>query len=168
MRSSSLRFWLACALLLALVAISAVSALADDNLDPTKYDGRINQAEVLGGNAVYCIDHNGMPTSDGWSDGGIRVLDSNGQVVFFASAAEIDALGVPDVNTLIQSEGGLSLYRQPDGGFSLNGFDEWGKPYTFVFNNCVPIGPVPYTHASIPEPTEYVVPPCNGPEPSIC
>ncbi len=125
----------------ACLAVAIVSA--SDNLDPTKYDGRINQAEVLGGNAIYCIDNNGLSTSNGWSDGGIRVLDSNGQIVFFAPAAEIDALGVPDVNTLIETEGGLSLYRQPDGGFSLNGFDEWDKPFTFVFNDCVPIGPIP-------------------------
>ncbi len=160
MHIKSLRFWVLCALLLALAAITAVSVLADDNIDPSKKDGRINEAEHVGGNAVYCVDHTWTPTSDGWEDGGIRVLNGNGQEIFFASAAEIDAVGVPAVNTLLKTEGGLSLYRQPDGGFSLNGLDEWGKPYTFVFYNCVPIGPIPYTHAEIPT---VVVDPCTKP-----
>ncbi len=133
--------------MLALLTVALVSA--DDNVDPSQRDGRINLGDWVGGNAVYCIDHTGTPTSDGWSDGGIRVLNGDGQVIFFASAAEINAANATTDNVLIKSEGGLSLYRQPDGGFSLNGFDEWGKPYTFVFNSCVPIGPIPYTHAEI-------------------
>ncbi len=151
--------WLGVILTLAMLAFLAVTIVsADDNIDPSKRDGRINMAEWVNGNAVYCVDHTWTPTSLGWSDGGIRVLDGGGQAIFFASAAEIDAVGVPAVNTLIKSEGGLSLYRQPDGGFSLNGIDQWGKPFTFVFNSCVPIGPIPYTHAEPPPP---VVDPCK-------
>ena len=154
LQSRWLHVGLLCLALFALMAVGVVVVSADDNVDPSKYDGRINMVEWVGNHAVYCVDHTGTPTSDGWSDGGIRVLDGGGQVVFFASAAEINAVGVPAVNTLIKTEGGLSLYRQPDGGFSLNGVDQWGKPYTFVFYNCVPIGPIPYTHTSIPQPCE--------------
>ena len=154
MRPTSVRILTLALVLVVLSCLMAVVVVADDNVDPSKKDGRINMVEWVGGNAVYCVDQAWMPTSDGWSKGGIRVLDGGGQPIFFASAAEINAVGVPAVNTLIKTEGGLSLYRQPDGGFSLNGIDQWGKPYTFVFQNCVPIGPVPWTHASIPQPCE--------------
>ena len=152
MRPRYIRILTLTTMVFALAFLTAVIVIADDNVDSSKYDGRLNVAAWIGGNAVYCVDKSWSPTSDGWSDGGIRILDGNGQAVFFASAAEIDAVGVPTENTLVKSEAGFSLYRQPDGGFSLNGVDQWGSPYTFVFQSCVPIGPVPYTHASIPQP----------------
>jgi hypothetical protein len=123
-------------------------------------DGRINTVEHVGGAAVYCVDQNFAPASD-WHNGGIRVLDADGQVLLFAPADEIIVAGDPPEETLMVGEGAnpfgpLTLYFRPDSKFQLNGTDEHGKAFLFVWLDCgsLPQPGVPAVNSSVtPAPT---------------
>jgi hypothetical protein len=92
------------------------------------------------------VDTDKNPISD-WDRGGIRVLDINGNEVLFVPSADIIAVGDnPAENTLLGAANGLELYRLVGGGFQLNGLDEHGQLFEFIFYNCLPIGPIPNTH----------------------
>ncbi|MGL4649983.1 MAG: hypothetical protein ACRC1H_11285, partial [Caldilineaceae bacterium] len=76
----SARTWLGLAGL-ALILVSGLVMVAAQETD-----GRVNPVEHVGGAAVYCVDETFTPAAN-WSDGGIRVLDANGQELLFAPAA---------------------------------------------------------------------------------
>ncbi len=104
-------------------------------------DGRVNAVEHVGGAAVYCVDENFEPAADNWSDGGIRVLDAQGQELLFAPAADIIAAGDPPEETVLVGEGAnaygpLTLYYMPNSKFQLNGIDEHGKDFEFIWGGC--------------------------------
>ncbi len=103
-------------------------------------DGRVNSTEHVGGAAVYCVDQNFDPATD-WHNGGIRVLDANGQELLFAPAADVIAAGDPPEETVMVGEGAnaygpLTLYFMPNSKFQLNGTDEHGKDFEFVWDGC--------------------------------
>lgn len=92
-------------------------------------DGRINQGPHLGNAVVYC------------RNSGIEVYDwKASQQVFFASETEILAVSAkPDAPVEIKSQGGYSLYRLPGGEFQLNGPDELGNIWAFIWKECQPV-----------------------------
>jgi hypothetical protein len=121
---------------------------------PLASDGRINQIAHLGGAALYCVDQNFNPANR-FDDGGIRLLDSDGQELLFVPAADIDAVGAaPSENTVLgvgeSAFGPVTLYRLTSGEFHLSGFDEHGKLYAFVWQGCGPVGPAPSASAAAP------------------
>jgi hypothetical protein len=130
----SMRVWLGL-LGLALIVVSGLVMVAAQS-----GDGRVNPAEHVGGAAVYCVDSTFTP-ADHWSDGGIRVLDANGQELLFTPAADIIAGGDPPTETLqvgsgANAYGGLTLFYRPDSKFVLTGVDEHGKDFEFVWGGC--------------------------------
>lgn len=106
-------------------------------------DGRVNQADNLGGYAIYCVDGNLNPALH-YNEGGIRVLTANGAEALFVPNARIVEVGEPAENTLLGSAGSLSLYRL--GGypyyFQLNGVDDTGKEFAYPFLECDQSAPV--------------------------
>lgn len=103
-------------------------------------DGRVNPVEHVGGAAVYCVDETFTPAAH-WSNGGIRVLDVNGQELLFAPAADIIAQGDPPEETIqvgsgANAYGDLTLFYRPDSKFVLTGTDEHGKDFEFVWGGC--------------------------------
>jgi len=152
-------------LLLAMIALIAsllagvVVVSAVDPFPGLPNDGRINVVHHFGGDALYCVDANGNPT-DQFSDnnlGGIKLLNIDGQQLWFVSAADIEAaillaeatpgLGV-EVITAPGSYGPSFLYvfadQEEDGiiKFQFTAFDEWGKTNTMEFKFCEPVGPI--------------------------
>ncbi|MBW4439173.1 MAG: hypothetical protein KME04_18685 [Pleurocapsa minor GSE-CHR-MK-17-07R] len=123
-------------------------------------DGRINQADNLGGYAIYCVDSNLNPALH-YDEGGIRVLTSTGLEALFVPNADIVAVGEPEENTMLGSAGSLSLYRL--GGFpwyfQLNGVDDSGKEFAFLWLECDQSAPAPTPTPCVPVylsgPTEF-------------
>lgn len=130
-------------LVLLLVTALVLSSLMIAAAQPT--DGRINQIAHLGGAAVYCVDENFNP-SNNYGDGGIRVLDIDGQELLFVPAAEIDAAGEFPAEPVVLGEasgpyGPMTLYLLPNNDFQLNGVDEHGKEFAFPWRGCAGVGP---------------------------
>lgn len=103
-------------------------------------DGRVNPVEHVGGAAVYCVDELFSPAAH-WNDGGIRVLDAKGQELLFAPAADIEAAGNPPKEPVLVGSGAnafgtLELLVLPNTDFQLNGTDEHGKSFEFVWGGC--------------------------------
>ncbi|MFN8378012.1 MAG: hypothetical protein U0452_05010 [Anaerolineae bacterium] len=126
-------------------------------------DGRVNPVEHVGGAAVYCVDENLAPAAH-WSDGGIRVLDAHGQELLFVPAADIEAAGDPPeepvlVGTGANAFGTLQLIVLPNSKFQLNGTDEWGKSFEFVWGGCgyTPESPVTTEVPIEPTPTCQII-----------
>lgn len=115
-------------------------------------DGRINRAAHFGGDALYCLDGNFQPTVQyPTSEGGFRLLNVNGQVLWFVSYVEVQAAleqfvagGQP---VLIATEQGsygentLSTYKvgSNDVYFIFTGYDEHGKFNSLTFKFCIPV-----------------------------
>lgn len=89
-------------------------------------DGRINkdQAQAV---AVYCR-----------SNGDIEVLSPTGQQLLYATVEQIEAVGTPAVNTLIEAgSNNWRLYRLAGGSFQLNGpFHATGREYVVNWDAC--------------------------------
>ncbi|MBL8145877.1 MAG: hypothetical protein JNL34_05780 [Anaerolineae bacterium] len=122
-------------------------------------DGRVNPVEHVGGAAVFCVDADFNPAAH-WTDGGIRVLDAEGQELLFAAAEVIQNSGrTPgepvQVGTGANAFGPLELLLLPNESFQLNGTDEWGKSFEFVWGGCGYTVEAPATTAPtiVPEPT---------------
>jgi hypothetical protein len=108
-------------------------------------DGRINVGDHVGGNAVYCLGEKGQPSGN--FEGGITVVSTYGKTLLLADpravdtplqtalrgeltenmqvASAIDAYGRP-----------LDLYVLTSAELQLNGYDEHGKPFTFIWTGC--------------------------------
>ncbi|MBZ0277154.1 MAG: hypothetical protein K8I60_13470 [Anaerolineae bacterium] len=123
-RSSRQKWIFVIALVLTLfVVVMMLNVLADD--------GRLNGGVHLGGLSVYC-------TGDVEN---IRVLDQNGGEVLYVDSTTLSQFPVaPSVNTRIATTmtplGRLDLYRLTTGEFQLNGYDEHGKPFAFIWEGC--------------------------------
>lgn len=138
-------------LLLGLVCLIMVSGLVVLSAANGPGDGRINVGPYVGGLAIYCIDANG--SAGGSAAGGIRVLSGSGQEVLFASGADLAALldqaqnGSMAQNTLVASApgpygtGDVSLYVLTSGEYYLNGYDQHGSYFEFVWSGCESILP---------------------------
>lgn len=110
-------------------------------------DLRLNTVTHLGGLVIYCVDTN-RQASDDWRSGGIQVMYYNqgsAREVLFVSSTAIERFGSsPSANTSLGTWNGLSgmvsLYRLTSGEFQLNGYDEYGKPFSFIWSECVAEG----------------------------
>nr|PZN49387.1 MAG: hypothetical protein DIU68_20145 [Chloroflexota bacterium] len=96
---------------------------------------------------VYCADAEGRPARS-YSEGGLRVANSEGVPLFSIPASVIDEVPpLPFVDTLIVAEEGafgeIALYRLASGQFELTGLDENGQHFIFVWRGCEPAGRTP-------------------------
>lgn len=104
-------------------------------------DGRLNPTTALGYAILYCVNADGY-TDRGLIGGGIAVLHYAGPtpgVVFFATEAEIKAVGIPQDVALIKAEAGYYLYRRYDGLFELRAVNVNGTDsFAFRWLDCNP------------------------------
>lgn len=136
-------------LLLAFVAVTLVSAsLLMANPD----DGRINIVAHFGGDAIYCVTASGYPTGDlASADGGFRVLDIDGQLLWSIPADVITA-AIADASLMsngVRIADGFGTYGpatlyvavvEDTPIFTYVGTDEYGKQNQLEFRNCEPVG----------------------------
>ncbi|MBZ0285328.1 MAG: hypothetical protein K8L97_31635 [Anaerolineae bacterium] len=110
-------------------------------------DLRLNTITHLGGLVVYCVDTN-RQASDDWRSGGLQVMyynEGRTREVLFVSSAVIERFGIsPSANTSLGTwngpSGSVTLYRLTSSEFQLNGYDEYGKPFSFTWSECVAEG----------------------------
>jgi hypothetical protein len=142
--------------LVAILLMTGISLVAAQ--EAVQPDLRLNQVTHFGGDAIYCVDGDLNPThqySD-FGDGGFRLLDKNGQVLWFVPAtptvhdATQQALATGEYTFVAEGQGTygpVSLYTFLNGDgdvlFTFNGFDEWGKPNSMTFKYCEPVNPIP-------------------------
>jgi hypothetical protein len=131
------------ALLVALVLATAFPVLADHvncdfiQSDPedqeacgqtNEPDDRINPGAVEA--AIYCTDL------------GVKIIDIDvrGAAIgsFIVPYDDIDAIGIPEVNTLIAEHRGFRLYRLTTGELQLNAPPNWlsSGEYVFIWDGC--------------------------------
>jgi hypothetical protein len=135
-------------LALAVLVVSALSlnaALAD-----LPDDGRINLVHHFGGDALYCVDANGLSTNYYADFAAFRLLNISGSLLWEISAETVsEALATPDQGVLIAqgsgSYGPAWLWGvAPTGGdpvFTFMGHDEYGKSNSMTFTGCQSVGP---------------------------
>ena len=102
-------------------------------------DGRLNPYLYSATGLVYCFDVDGYTDRQNYAGGGIAVYLFYGEtpgVVFVASEAEINSVGIPGVPTVIRSESGFTLYRLPDGAFEMTGPSIDGGLFRFRWFGC--------------------------------
>ena len=134
---------------LAVLLVSALSLGAVLATSPED-DGRINQVHHFGGDALYCMDANGLSTNQYADFAAFRLLNISGSILWEVSAEAVtEALATPDLGVLIAqgsgSYGPAWLWGvAPTGGdpvFTFMGYDEYGKPNVMTFTGCQPVGP---------------------------
>jgi len=78
--------------LLSMLALALVILLASVTLADLPDDGRINVVHHFGGDALYCVDRNMNPTKQysDFGEGGFRLLNTHGQVLWFVPASVVD------------------------------------------------------------------------------
>jgi LysM repeat protein len=96
---------------------------------PPPDDGRVNNIIVDPEQtaAVYCRT-NGIEV--------LKVIGNQPVTALFATVQEINAVGVPRVNTLIKSGLDVRLYRLTSGEFQINAPGLQGKEYVFTWSGC--------------------------------
>ncbi|MBZ0308434.1 MAG: SH3 domain-containing protein, partial [Anaerolineae bacterium] len=108
-------------------------------------DGRLNPFTYLGYAIFYCVNAQGYTDRGSFSGGGIVIYNYDGPskgVIFFASEAEINAVGVPAEGVQpVKAEAGYTLYRRYDGLFEMRGINLYGEAFIFRWKDCNP-GPV--------------------------
>ncbi|MBC7811503.1 MAG: hypothetical protein H7175_10165 [Burkholderiales bacterium] len=137
-------------LVIIMMLMSAVVVSADG-------DFRINLVAPLGGTAIYCVDSLGFATDRYGNNGGISVQHL-GEVTFTVSQNTIDTVGIPAQNTLLGEGsniyGPIALYRLTSGEFQVNGNDETGKLFEFIFTasptKCDQVGLIGHDRSSCP------------------
>jgi len=108
--------------LLVLILASVLPAMAGED------DGRVNPGSVEA--AIYCTTQ------------GVKIIDIDIRGVatgsFTVSYRAIDAVGIPEVNTLIREHRGFRLYRLTTGELQLNAPANWRNSgeYVFIWNGC--------------------------------
>lgn len=124
-------------------------------------DGRLNVGDHVGGNAVYCLDHKNQPS--GSYEGGITVVSTQGETLLLADPRAVDTplqaalRGELAENTRVESAidaygRPLDLYVLTSGELQLNGYDEHGKPFAFIWTGCDAVLP-PAASGSANSPT---------------
>lgn len=121
----------------------------------TLSDGRINVVHHFGGDAFYCVDRDNNPTGQ-YADasfGGMRLLNSSGNELWFLPAADIatavEAAQTSGEGVLVGSGQGtygpvwLYTYIDATGNvkFVFTGHDEYAKINSMAFTYCQQIGP---------------------------
>ena len=155
-RSTSQQIVILLVLLAALFLISVAPVAAVDDL--VQPDGRVNQVAHFGGDALYCVDRDFVPTHQ-YSDfgqGGFRLLDIDGQELWFVPALQISAAVAEAKATgkgVLVGEGrgsygptSIYTYVTSDGDdyFIFSGYDEFSKLNSLTFKFCIPVGPIPH------------------------
>ncbi|MCC6612445.1 MAG: hypothetical protein IT320_03145 [Anaerolineae bacterium] len=96
---------------------------------PVFTDGRLNSSDQWATFAVYCDASNIEVYAIG--------SDGKGQLAFTTTPDEVDALGVPETNTVIEDGHGIRIFRLSSGEFQVVGAaDAEGKIYNVRFNGC--------------------------------
>jgi hypothetical protein len=125
-------------------------------------DGRINKlpwANSFGAVAVYCVDQFDRPAGS-YVGGGVKILGSSGQKLFFASEAVINAASLRANQTgmpvVVHSESVYTLSILPGDYFVLaTKPDAEGKTWLGQWQNCAPITsagtPTPLAPACVPQ-----------------
>jgi hypothetical protein len=91
-------------------------------------DDRINPGSVEA--AIYCTNL------------GVKIIDIDvrGAAIdsFIVPYEDIDAIGIPEVNTLIEDHQGFRLYRLTTGELQLNAPPNWmnSGEYVFIWDGC--------------------------------
>ncbi|MFP4323862.1 MAG: SH3 domain-containing protein, partial [Anaerolineales bacterium] len=101
-------------------------------------DGRLNDERYLGPYAIYCVDGDGFVDSGNFNGGGIIVILTNsGEIIFFASEAQIN--NHPADGSLVHRESFFELYKDGD-TFQINGINTLdaatGEPFYMRFTRC--------------------------------
>jgi len=113
-------------------------------------DGRINVGDHVGGNAVYCLDALGQPS--GSYEGGIAVVSTQGKTLLLADPRDVDTpLQAAQRSELAENTQAassvdaygrlLDLYVLTSGELQLNGYDEHGKAFAFIWTGCEAVLP---------------------------
>lgn len=104
------------------------SIILDCSIPPPD-DGRVNNIIVDPEQtaAVYCRT-NGIEV--------LKVIGNQPVTALFATVQEINAVGVPRVNTLIKSGLDVRLYRLTSSEFQINALGLQGKEYVFTWSGC--------------------------------
>jgi hypothetical protein len=141
--------------LVALVSISGTDADLPQDKSPFASDGRINVVHHFGGDVLYCVNEDLAPTNEFFTttDGGMQVLNINGQLLWFVEAEVIlekVAAAEPGGGNVLVAEGTgtygpVALYTyKPDAEtvrFIFVGMDEHGKTNQIDFEGCTPVNP---------------------------
>jgi hypothetical protein len=150
LRKSSLLLLMA----LVLVFMGATLVAGEGLVQP---DGRINQVAHFGGDALYCVDgdYNATNQYSDFGQGGFRLLNMEGQELWFVPAAQISAAVAEAKETgkgVLVAEGygtygPVTIHTyvtdENDDYFVFSGYDEFGKPNSLTFKFCIPVGPIP-------------------------
>jgi hypothetical protein len=125
-------------------------------------DGRINKvpwANSFGAIAVYCVDQFDRPASS-YAGGGIKILGSTGQKLFFADADIVNAASQranqTGLSAVVHSESVYTLTVLPGNYFVLASRpDAEGKTWLGQWQNCAPVTstgtPTPLVPACVPQ-----------------
>ena len=94
-------------------------------------DDRNNSFDLAAPMAIYCPA--GLPHFYGINP------DGSGYFIFNVSQQEIDAVGIPEVNTIIKEKWGFQLWRLTTGEYQgVSPRDPEGKIYNVIYNICLP------------------------------
>lgn len=149
-----------CIILLAFILLIGLTLVFAQSGYPA--DGRINVSDHVGGNAVYCLDEKGQ--ASGNYEGGITVVSTQGKTLLLADPRAVDTprqAALQDelteniqVASALDAYGrSLDLYILTSGELQLNGYDEHGKPFVFIWTGCEAVLP-PAAAAPVPATTE--------------
>lgn len=142
-------------LALTLVMVSIMSHLFAKVAYALPEDGRINLVSHFGGDVLYCVDQDFNPTNHypDLEQGGFRLLDMHGQVLWFVPAAPIAAAvqEARETGATVLAAEGMGTYGPvyihayvtgaEDAHFIFTGYDEHGRPNSLTFQDCIPVGP---------------------------
>jgi len=92
-------------------------------------DGRLNDRDAAAPVAVYEVD----------GDLHVYAVDSSeGTLVMVVTAEEFAAVGVPEVNTVVEEANGIQVIRLSTGEYQINAPTASGKTYTMIFSGLAP------------------------------
>jgi hypothetical protein len=133
-------------------------------------DGRINRIPWVnshGAFAVYCVDQFDHPGAS-FTGGGIKILSSTGQKLFFAkesiiTPAQIQADKIHG-SVLILASGIFRLYALPNGYFVLHTSpDKEAKTFLGQWKACIPVSPPQATQEALTcVPTKETIESCEA------
>jgi hypothetical protein len=115
---------------------SSANASADSRVSTSMInDNRNNSYDLAAPMAIYCPD--GLPHFYGINP------DGSGYFIFNVTQEEIDAVGIPEVSTIIKEKWGFQLWRLPTGEYQgVSSRDAEGKIYNVIYEICTPNGEV--------------------------
>lgn len=145
-------------LLVAAVSVAAISGAGASfsfRFPAASGDGRINVVHHFGGDVFYCVDANSIATNTFFTgvSGGIKLLNMNGEQLFFVPAEIVlakTAEAQPGGENVLVAQGqgtygtvSIYVYKMTDGTvhFIFVGVDEHGKTNQVDSIGCQPVNP---------------------------